>query len=323
MSSKIEQADSLYFHLARSHDGIEDMLDSFFGFLRRKTDFYSKSVSECECTVLESLRKQQKLYQQATAKTENRFQELVEKVEGEGVSEEKPKNIGFKINEKDNVKREDEKKDGAANYESTISTNIITTTTSAEESDPIGAPSVSKKEKKQPVQPNEGNGGTCKDYTWTQTLQEVEIRIPFKDVQRVRGNELDIKIGKKKLKVVRKSQRALIDGELSYDVVVEDSTWTIEDKNVVVITLFKIDQITWWSSVVKGDEEIDTQKVAPQNSNLSELDGETRSMVEKMMYDQRQKSAGLPTSDQQRKQEALNKFMKQNPQMDFSQAKIN
>jgi len=56
-----------------------------------------------------------------------------------------------------------------------------------------------------------------------------------------------------------------------------------EDQSTLSILLTKHDQMDWWKCLVKGDPEINTQKVEPESSKLGDLDPETRQTVEKMM----------------------------------------
>jgi len=178
-------------------------------------------------------------------------------------------------------------------------------------------------EKDKGQKPNPENGGETDKYWWGQTLSEITVNIPI--AGNIKGNMLKVEFKKLSCKIAIKNGETIMEGEWGGEILVDDAIWTIESsqgKRVLQLSLTKVNQMGWWDCIIKGDPKIDTGKVDPENSKLSDLDGETRSTVEKMMYDQNQKQKGLPTSEEQEKKNKLAEFMKAHPEMDFSQAKF-
>ncbi|KAI5301873.1 hypothetical protein KEM56_001264 [Ascosphaera pollenicola] len=162
-------------------------------------------------------------------------------------------------------------------------------------------------------------------YRWSQTIGDLDISVPID--ANLKARDLTIVLAKSKIKVAVKGQDPIIEGDLPHPILVDDSTWTLESTSKlpgkeISIHLDKVNKMEWWPHVVTSAPKIDVSKIQPENSKLSDLDGETRSMVEKMLYDQRQKEMGKPTSDEQKKFDLLKKFQQEHPEMDFSNAKI-
>lgn len=165
-------------------------------------------------------------------------------------------------------------------------------------------------------------------YDWKQTLSDVTITIDLPPGN-IKASQLKVEIDQDKLFAgLKTSSIPFIEGKLHKNIKIDDSTWTIgkdnnvieilEDKKTLLIHLEKVNKQEWWSCVIQGHPEIDTKTITPENSKLSDLDLETKSLVEKMMFDQRQKAAGLPSSDELKQQELLRRFQQQHPEMDVS-----
>lgn len=111
-------------------------------------------------------------------------------------------------------------------------------------------------------------------YTWKQQLDAVQISLPVP--QGTKARDLTVELKKRRIKVALKGQDAILEGQLAKDIKEEDSTWTIEDANLVEIHLEKSNKNEWWPHVVTHHPKIDTTKIVPENSKLSDLDPETR-----------------------------------------------
>ncbi|OMH86323.1 Protein BOBBER 1 [Zancudomyces culisetae] len=158
-------------------------------------------------------------------------------------------------------------------------------------------------------------------YEWKQTLSDVTISVNLP--QGTRARDLAVIIKADFISISYKATKEIIlEGKLTELIRVDDSTWAIEDSKMLSVYLEKQNQQQWWKAVVQGAVEIDTSAIEPENSKLSDLPSDTRSMVEKMMFDQRQKAAGLPTSEQLKQQAFLKKFQAAHPELDLSNAKI-
>lgn len=267
------QFDDLYIQVASRVKGIDELLDSFMGFLHRKTDFFvevppnRKSRSGFPKGVAESM----------LIKSFKKFPTRI------------PSEADMKVVEKPAVLTPRE-----------LSTKSGSTQSNALKPKAPAAtvvPRLTEEGKQIPV----GNGGFGDNYYWTQTLKDLSV---FVDVPPgTKGRDVKCTITPTKLSLhvagagtsTGSTSSVDIDGEFEFAVRGDESMWTIntsQDSNTgakysqILLTLDKV-QHTWWQHVIKGHPQIDTTKV-DSSQNIGDYDEQTQASIRKLMFEQKQ-----------------------------------
>jgi hypothetical protein len=111
------------------------------------------------------------------------------------------------------------------------------------------------------------NGGSTGTYRWGQTLEEVTVHLPLDGL---RARDLVVDMQRARLRVApKRSDGALLEGCLSQPIIVDDSTWMIEDGSLV-LRLTKDNMraentgpsTEWWNGIFAGEHTLDTAAVS-------------------------------------------------------------
>lgn len=302
-----ERFDGIFMNIVQQASGIDNFFDSLFGFMRRKTDFFTNADSG-KRMISKHFDSHLELF---TAQKE-REEEVKKAKAAKAEREKKPEPVAMPAPPKPAAPKVMEVTDEEAEAIQT-----------GGELPP--KPEESKEEPKaaEPEGPAlVGNGGRTDKYIWTQTLSDISVNIFVPEG--VPSKQIRVNCTPTHLTVIAAGQE-VVAGQLHKRVKPDELVWkmdTVEGRRCVALDVEKHDGMNWWSCILEGEAEIDTKKIVPENSKLSDLDGEMRSTVEKMMVDQQRKAAGLPSTEEEQKQEMLKKFMKAHPEMDFSKAKF-
>jgi hypothetical protein len=339
------ETDQILMAFAQRAGDLDSLLTSFFGFLHRKTDLYIEQrgdafamgfrAGEAEAKVLQAFRQFPTKPGHAlrvkpgsgntgntgngngrAARNESAARQLVEVEE---ITEPPPSSSSSSASPSSSSASSSS---AAASAASTTAPSVGPLAPSAKSSQPVPPTIRLTKEGKQiPV----GNGGVTERYHWTQTLREVTVYVAVPPG--TRGKDLVFEIKPRRMRLALKETKKkdgtagddsndILTGDLGGTVRHHEAVWTLEDRTTVILTLEKAAE-TWWSSVIKGDAQIDTTKVDSTRS-VSDYDPETQGHIRKIMFDQRQKAQGLPTSEEQKTHDLLEKA-KHLPGSPFSQ----
>ena len=305
--------------MADGENPIELLLDLYFEFLRRKTDFFD-APERCKDAVLAAYQRQADVVAAASASKQAKAAKQAAAAAAEAAARQEKGGCRGRGARRGGCRAQSARAPGGARPRAGRVAASAWPRTALRRSrsflirgmtPPPTLPTLRRTRRirtRSNLGPSRRTPGTAaprEHYTWTQTLQDVEVRVRVPKDTPAKRIACD---------VTKKHLTFRIEGSEGSDAPLLDADFfgggsprrLLLDRGGQVHRRVDARQEERHGVVavrVARRSEIDTRKVQPENSQLSDLDGDTRATVEKMMYDQRQKQMGLPTADEQQKQD--------------------
>ncbi|XP_044272452.1 nudC domain-containing protein 3 [Tribolium madens] len=170
---------------------------------------------------------------------------------------------------------------------------------------PPDTPSVSKPKVQQPpdtkfTTSDAYNGATYENYSWSQTLLEIDIIV--KVPESTTAKDVSVKITTDQISVKLKDGTVMLEGELCHKCKHNDAIWSLE-KHKLYIHLDKSREV-WWNCLVKSEPKLDISTLDCSRP-YEELSEEAQAKIEELQWNQERKRLGLPTSDELQMQDIL------------------
>ncbi|XP_014233110.1 nudC domain-containing protein 3 [Trichogramma pretiosum] len=274
-----ERHDEMFMEILRDEKNLSGFLDAFCGFLYRRTDFYVEATPETRVGY------------------------------PPGIAEQILLTISRKWQDKKKESQNPKKatNDADQNKESKEPTKKSETGSSSSSSSTKNEPKKSKLLDKPFT--NCYNGATYDNYSWSQTIGDIDclVKVP-ETIKKSKQVKVDIKADSLLIKLCSDAGQwdTHFEGKFSFNIRHNDSFWCLEPGKTINLHLSK-GQERWWENMLESEPKIELSKIDCSRPMDDMTEGE-QMKIEELMWNQRQKELGLPTSEdaeRKRKEEQL------------------
>lgn len=319
-----EMYDNALLGILQHVGNIQDFLQVYFGFLYRKTDFYRLLSNPydkmgfppgvAEKMVLKTFKLFEKVAEhdrerQATEWQQNRsVPPAVQELEISSELQEETKEQSAA----ENAQMETSPLDGGAApapapSEQANKPQSSSSTDQLPQADQAAAASTKENQKGFQSDPDSYNGAVRENYSWSQDYSDVEVRV-FVPKAVVKGRQVTVSLQTSSVRVCVRDgteEKTLMEGEFTHKINTENSLWSLEPGDCVVLSLNKTSEV-WWNAVLKGEEEIDINQINRERS-MATVDEEEHAVLDRLTFDYHQKQQGKPQSHEMKVHEMLKK----------------